>query len=590
MSHELVNSSAGVYAENGAQPYETRLYAVDYRFRGRLARCFIQLGLPAGLAGDAGLVALIVGGASNDIQCVEGAPVIVTGRPPDWRGLAFHAQAFAVLASGSSEADIRDGDPMISMLFLGPGRGSGSDCGVPGFELRSTGDPDITDTPENTTGDDYYGEMSLAAFTASIHAAREIVASYYEGVVTPKLIIVTHSDGITLGAQFVAQDASAIALVDVEGPVDSVEKTVATECFDLLGAFDPGPACTTQALPRTLDYTTWSACTGLSDTWDQDRDDYCGGHDFFRTAWPRFFRPPDEGALLEEISLYTALASFLGDPDDALEEPFDGEYTLEFDWYSVLNGEVASFWEGISAINFLPRRRVPYVRAGCRRDHAQPDHYLGRHNTRALLAAARSGQASEADLFWLKDAGEDPVRFRSGNYDPDSRYGLLPLPDGCGPAALELPFTGAMLEIDLARWAFKAWQDGVFPYRDFPSCLSDCESAQYGLAVNADARTPCVEACLRGLCGRDADCYQGLHPAFVGWIEAHHASHFYEVADRCLDEHSCAPGRRIECLEVGANHFLLVNDSGGGLDLALYRWLHSELWDEDWRPWTCSRV
>ncbi|MBM4369246.1 MAG: hypothetical protein FJ102_23745 [Deltaproteobacteria bacterium] len=398
MPYDLIEFAQGEYSPAGVSTYVTRLYRVKYRWAGEMAQCFIRLGLPNDVSGDVGFAALIVGGDSSDVRCHEPTPTkqqplqydkAVAGHP-----FPFHAAAAAVLTTGASYQALSSAPPMITMLFLGPGRGEGMVCDSPSFPLRSTGDPEIPDTPANTTGDDYYGEMSLAAFTASIHAAREIVAAYYEGTVTPKLIIVTHSDGITLGAQFVAQDASAIALVDVEGPVDSLEKTVATECFDLLGAFDPGPGCATQALPRELDYATWSACTGLSDTDDDTLPEYCGGHALFEAAWTRFFRPPDVGTLLEEISIYTAFADILGDPESALAEPFDGAYTLEFDWYSVLGGEVASFWDGISAINFLPRRRVPYIRAGCRRDHAQPDHYLGRHNTRALLAAARSGQAS----------------------------------------------------------------------------------------------------------------------------------------------------------------------------------------------------
>ncbi|MBM4368322.1 MAG: hypothetical protein FJ102_19065 [Deltaproteobacteria bacterium] len=553
---------------------------MTYTWAGRPAQCFVRLGLPAGVSGTVGLAALIVGGATDDVLCDEPTPTSVTPLEYDSQvsgtAFPFHSAAAAVLTSGSSETWTRDGDPMITMLFLGPGRGDGSDCGLPGVTLSSSGDPTVADTPSNTTGDDYYGEMSLAAFTAAVRAARDIVDEYYGGNVEPALIVVSHSDGITLASQYVARNGDAIVLIDVEGPTDALEKTVATECFDPFGTFVPMGACAVATLPGTLDYATWSACRSL--------DQQCGSSAFFERAWERFFRPPDEPPLLASIRAAYLGAPPFADADQVLHEPYDPLNAIEFDWGSVLDGTVVSFWEQISAINFLPRRRVPYVRAGCWRDHAQPDHYLGRHNTRALMAAARSGQASPADLFWLPDAEGDPVRFSTSGYDPDSAVGQLPLAANCEPGGSR---SGSTIEVDLARWAFQAWLAGDFPYSGYYACMASCEGPPYDDPAMAAHRRPCVEACLRGRCGLDGTCYQGILPSAVGYIEAHYAQRFHEAADRCVGEFGCQPERRVECLDAAAAEFIDVNGAAGSIEVAFYRWLHPDEWDDAWRPGDC---
>ncbi|MBM4369245.1 MAG: hypothetical protein FJ102_23740 [Deltaproteobacteria bacterium] len=134
----------------------------------------------------------------------------------------------------------------------------------------------------------------------------------------------------------------------------------------------------------------------------------------------------------------------------------------------------------------------------------------------------------------------------------------------------------------------------MFPYRDFPSCLSDCESAQYGLASNADARTPCVEACLRGLCGRDDACFYDLRPLFVGWIEGYHASAYTDAMDRCVDEYGCQPSNRIDCLDAAGSQFLLVHGAARQAEIddaiAAAAAGGDDPWDETWRPWNCGNA
>lgn len=445
------------------------------------------------------LALFVVGGTQPDLACAERK--LEGGR---YVGDGFHTEIAGLLADGSDIPVPRTmtvlspeaGDVVVTVQFNAPGRGDAT-CTVGGASAdeeasaHSDGDPAFMgaeSTPGNQTGDDFNGEMTYAAVTAVVEAAEAIVRAAYGADVDIRKVVCSHSNGAVLASRLAAERTDIHAFIDAEGPTDSLEQTVSTECFDFFGTYVRKPGCP-WSLPQELSLDVWMSCRGLrggrEETGLLGR---CGGHTtngepFFELAWEYFFRPPED---------------VLAEATSGLGNPFIDDTGQPFDWATVLDGEVAAFWGARRPLTYHAQRRTPYVRINCKYDHAQPEHYRNRHATRALLAAASSTSAYPSDVYRLKtvDPGTplEPVRFSPAGVDADTLDGLLEWPDTCGyryeRGVWDNPIDAPLLEGAVVRWAFEQ----EFGYTDLASCVRQCAESRY--CDDTDARMDCVEACV----------------------------------------------------------------------------------------------
>ena len=139
----------------------------------------------------------------------------------------------------------RPGNPMVVAAFNYPGRGKL----LLSSDLRATGAPDFMgDTPGNTTGQDYGGELSFDAAEAVAGVLLGIVEDLQRqwsehpaltgslGSLGHRLIACSSSWGLNPASRWVANTEHSVhALVDWEGPTDSSEFGMVSEAYNPYG-------------------------------------------------------------------------------------------------------------------------------------------------------------------------------------------------------------------------------------------------------------------------------------------------------------------------------------------------------------------
>lgn len=556
MSHLPIRTRRGVIGSG--DDYSVRWYRISYAYDGWFPEVCFKMNVPDAAPTDvARVVFFILGGSSPDVTCVESANARLGG---------FHTGIAGLLASNDDiTTPARDlisaaTVPIVTVQFNAPGRAP-APCA---FDVSSDGDPNLAgSTPTNANGSDEYGEMSLAAIAAIIDAVEETIETEWPGLDIVK-VVASHSNGIVLGSRLASERDDIHAYIDAEGPTDSLEQTVSTECFDFFGTFPEdvyGSSCV--APPATLDLAGWIRCAGLRGGLQEPlRANQCGGHwvrstqkTFFESAWGKFFRPPED--LLDEATAELNAGVRLPQP------AANTGSGMNFDWATVTSGEVTAFWSERRPLMRLEQRKTPYIRINCRDDHAQPRHYRNRHATRALLAAAScdSTECPASDVYWLKTVslGDpiEPVRFSAEGVDADSKEGVLDWPTSCGPVydpatntwtnTVDVP----SLMAAAIRWAFQQ----EFGYTGLRDCVNRCGADPY--CDDDDARLACVQACL--------EAERRLHPdtteqvtAWYGYASFSCGGLFGAVED-CADRY-CDYDERMACIGGALDEFGVLRD------------------------------
>lgn len=586
ISAGLVADKAVGNTRTGEVYYTSVWYRATYEYDGEFYIAVFRMNLPAVLdTPEARLAIFILGGRDADVECSEGA------------GRGFHDEVASLLATGFA-INTGSGAPIsprsaaiVTLQFIAPGRGVAA-CApledvAEGTVLSSDGDPAFMGvSPNNPFGDDLNGELTYSCITAIIELAEGIIRNYYGDVDIVK-VVSSHSNGVVLGARLAAERDDLHAFIDAERPTDSLEQTVSTECYDPFGVYDPlaVSGCPSSSrfgftLPRTLTLSGWMQCRGLDGGANAGQTfpytGQCGGHTqgngntYFENAWGYFFRPPTD--VLDEALDELSAGVSLGQPSVNLGSGMD------FDWSTVLTGEVTAFWSSRSALELLPRRQTPYLRINCAFDHVQPVHYKNRHATRALLAAATCNhtECPASDVYWLKTVtpGETatPVRFSAEGVDADSLDKLLVWPDTCGPAnqrtlARDLP--APLLEGAMIRWAFE--QD--FGYTGLRDCVNRCGASPY--CDDDDARLACVEACV--------ETERRLRPATPERVTAWYGyasftcSGLFGAVEACGDRYPCDYADRMACVDGALDELGALSDFFRGLAEDEYPWVFSDI-------------
>lgn len=341
----------------------------------------------------------------------------------------FHARAMAYLATGASAAPgsypldpnavtvIRPAEPAYSAFYTNPGHADpGADpASTADDAFVATGDPDFVAvaTPSNPSGDDYCGLMTMAAMDAVFFVVRELVEAVERGSSISgrshrqqRTILCSFSNGLTCASRWMATSIitnhlhGIHALIDLEGPTDSLEQTVTTDCFDPFGG---------TTLPGAIDYATWSGCGSTV---------HCGHtrpNQYFDDAWGYFMRPPQD--ILFDFG---AQASVQGPYSSAWGSACNHARTSTYkQWYGsgyVPGAPTAAastarsmrdFWRDREAKEHLEDRMGGYVRINRLGDHAQPSHMKNRDAVNALNAAFNGvvGDTWYADISYLTALG-----------------------------------------------------------------------------------------------------------------------------------------------------------------------------------------
>ena len=359
----------------------------------------------------------------------------------------------------------RPGNPMVVAAFNYPGRGKL----LLSSDLRATGAPDFMgDTPGNTTGQDYGGELSFDAAEAVAGVLLGIVEDLQRqwsehpaltgslGSLGHRLIACSSSWGLNPASRWVANTEHSVhALVDWEGPTDSSEFGMVSEAYnpygypDLDGTVPTAPALT----PRV--FMNWAA----------------GDTDSF----PYWFRPPapDHLATSSQVTDWAQYASLL---PSALQAPWRAKYDHCFPRAGAgsLEEQISTFWQDRVATRWLPEvasGRTAYVRIQGSEDHNQPVWMYQRHAIKAMNAAfSGSGQhvyfaGAEGYWYYLSQKQLVPPDRMTAEFDIDN-----PDPAGdhtWGDCSQFWPTITEDLawstQVDLVRWAMQTdfhWRVG----------------------------------------------------------------------------------------------------------------------------------
>ena len=465
-----VRLSDDVGAEVAAGSYRTAVYKVYYNYEftypgtdateAYVAETYVRINYPCfsalaiGVPPDLGNkvpVVVFVGGAQE-----EGVTSVET------KGTNFLPMAYLATGARVAGSVVRPGVPSYTVEYNNPGHAR-----VPtATSYAATGDFFADATPENFTGDDYCGGMTMQAMDAVmlvvIAVVRDLEGRVAGGGIgsgrSATLILSSFSNGLTCASRWMANTWLKLvwpihALIDFEGPSDSLEQTVMTDCFDPFGS---------TAIPYTSpSYNAWSDC-GIS----------AGAHvpclagaakPKFDDAWGYFFRPP-----VDILARFGAVRSVNAPFDTTATRCNHRSFPTFDEWYgtgfvpggpfwpgSTAHG-FAQFWSDRQAKKWLPSRQGIYVRLNGLYDHAQPDHMNNRHAVKCLNAALLSsaGGVYAADLSYVDavlggDTAVAPSLVTSSYNltDPASWPGWKNLDTPDSP-----PGTKWRLQVDLARW------------------------------------------------------------------------------------------------------------------------------------------
>jgi hypothetical protein len=458
------------------------VYCVPYEYEGRSVHTFVRLDIPRVYDLDKSFLplALLVDGGKAVTSAVR-------ARAPDY-GEHKLTEDLASGAAGSTEGDfpVRDGDPMVVVSFTQPGRGGVNESGRPEYLgnrlLMASPNPAYVDsTPGNLEGQDCGGMMTVAAMNAVMGVAQavleDMVAAVNDvhGAPTPELRIVVASVSFGLASAShwirhqVENDGFVVhALVDWEGPADSLDITLASLCTAPFEA------------PFGKDYLGWG--------WDDAfRPSYETWADWFGGAWNKgefypdafFFRPPK--VVLEQLD-GSEESLPQGEPIslDAMTAGYVRSFYGEEVWDLERKRELLRYWREREPVEHLPYLGCPYIRIQAGSDHIQPDWMHQRHAVKAINAAREAGQrvyGAGADFVddWAFGpaapslVGESQDAFGTGSWP---NWLVAPVKGWSG--------TKTFVMIDLVRWAMveefyssppqaggrlHPWRDRVSPRR-----------------------------------------------------------------------------------------------------------------------------
>jgi len=304
------------------------------------------------------------------------------------------------LAEGAEPGPVRPGPPMVVITFTQPGRyfndyGTAVNAadGDSFFETNWTpGTVDVTGLAGS--GNDICGSMTMAAMEAVVAIAMALLDDFdihYGFTCDRRFMVSSNSNGLSAASKWIVSTSWDVhALVDWEGPPDSLAQSLATYAFTPIG----------------WDSAHWDA------SWDVPADEQDNQHppelEYFGLdtltfdCWQAWFGTPFKGGVAYSFFFRPPL-DVLPDLSSASEISIDGtgEDTricgMYVNWYQagVYNGSVLSFylylfWWQRSAAIFLPLladASCAYIRIQFDEDHAQPPWWFNRHANIALNAA-----------------------------------------------------------------------------------------------------------------------------------------------------------------------------------------------------------
>jgi len=368
--------------------YRSMVYEVTYMFLApgeayeRVFRTFLRLDVPDGFTWSWGvdgalpLVLLVAGGSS-----IETAVRNQESDEPQATEKGYLASGTSAPAPGTGMPFVLDGPSMAVASFSHPGRGVQDEA--TGEYLRADGNGWERSTPANTDGQDYGGDLTMAAMDAVMEVTLTILGFYRrlkphfveEADPWYRLVVFSYSDGLSSASRWVAQtDLEVHALVDYEGPPASMERA---GCQRYLSEVtDPA-----DELPD-IDWDTWKT------RFEVDPDEY-------------FYRPPVD--VLEDLAAcagWPIVANATGVDEDIWATWYD-DPTLTA---SALADELTEFWRLREAATHLPAlagKLCAYVRIQNYLDHSPGIDWLrGRKAIRCLDAAFESDIGEHPNVYY----------------------------------------------------------------------------------------------------------------------------------------------------------------------------------------------
>lgn len=362
---------------------------------------------------------------------------------------------------GASVGDFpyRDGDPMVVVTFSQPGRGGENDFGNPEYLgpwllMASPNPAYVNSTPENTEGQDCGGAMTVAAMNGVMGVSRAVLESMAASVIGSReaellefrIVVASLSFGLASASHWIRElgdeDGLEIhALVDWEGPADSLDITLASQCTAPFGK------------PGGSDYRFWRYDRSFRPSY-RTWADWFGGDWISSGRYPDlfFFRPPK--VVLEQLD-GTEESLLQGEPigSDAAKIWYVGNFYGEGHWDAGMKRELWAYWDEREPVEHLAYLDCPYIRIQADNDHIQPDWLSQRHAVKAINAALESGQ----QVFL---AGEKYIMdWRLEPANPTlMRRGLDEFDETGWPRWLVAPSKGwegikSFVVLDLVRWA-----------------------------------------------------------------------------------------------------------------------------------------
>jgi hypothetical protein len=409
---------------------------------------------------DAPAVVLFMSGTAGD--AVTGTAEQFTGSTTistdDEMAAVLATGSVSVLSGGGSFG--RGGEPAFTVVFNRPTRGGGSYVASAIPEYRGWG-------PDNDGDDD--GGAYTSMFTEAVaECALACIEARLSGAgidTTPRLFVASFSNGLAAASRWLRWTSKTVrAVVDVEGPTDSLEQTVSTICYDPFGMAARAGATT---LGTTFDLAAWqdayageTALCALTQPAGGRWPAEAVRRDKFLAAWRLMFRPPVE-VLAEMEASHWWSPSDVPLPDSIATMPDDYR---SYYWKRRSNpaffDHIREYWEDRNAETHLQHRPCPYIRANGRFDHVQSIHYHNRHAARALVAAGNATSWGTPDVYLADQtyyeavrAGTtpDPTALSSlGTIDVD-HHRTFPT----WPIYYDTTGDRAHVEVDLIRWAIE---------------------------------------------------------------------------------------------------------------------------------------
>jgi len=439
-----------------------------------------------------GIVLLVTGSNGIGVSCTEEHTGTTINTDDDIAALlAMGAVPYWNTTSSPPTTVGRSGEPMVTVTFNRPSRGkSGTYPDKTDGNTEATGVPAYQDYALLNDGDDDGGPETSVIIEAALQVALQVAGEAY-GVVFSganyRLIVSSFSTGGACAARWLRYTSVPVhAFLDAEAPSDSLEKTVATECYDLFREYD------VDELPASFNAEAWAAAAiaqeFLSTNAAVEYGDSRAYNNKFGPSLTGINLPPWELAdewLAEYRAYMGSAADFVANevqyPVDVVpliegnkKTGNESETNLKL---AMINGafghgynsasgpvegyiaDVIDYWTERTLVDNLPYLPTDciYVRINGKFDHVQPRHYLNRHAIRAVVAAQSSGNdVYMADLaYWeaMHAAG-------LGGTDPTdaSTYASL---DYDNPRDIEdiwpdfaVSSYRSLVRVDLARWAF----------------------------------------------------------------------------------------------------------------------------------------